>query len=347
VTREVSDAELRLAQSLGERNCRAGSPCLFERRLGDGRVLQVLPWRCAGLQLSVGAGDGYYTDCWIYDAEQYADQVDDGWRAALGWDGQGEPDGWYRHPQSGRRRPGGDRAKEYVRPNRKQRRAFEAGKRSAKTGELPPEYAELIGRMARLILEWIEQEPGLPDLRWHDMTADKTMVIGGLSGAALKYLAGSPDAIRLCEWLDERTGGEATLYQATWALKLAGQLPGGPAPETSHESDAYKTFLRLADRAAQHGDRVAASPCGHCGKELDGATSDGGRRPRPGDLTVCVYCCGLNKIDADLRLTKLTEEQVDALPLEVAVRLREMQALMRSALMKAFAGKARGPVPEA
>jgi hypothetical protein len=65
VTREVSDEELRLAQRRAEVDYRVGSPCLFTRRLGDGRVLQVLRWRAAGLQLSVGWGDGYYTDCWI------------------------------------------------------------------------------------------------------------------------------------------------------------------------------------------------------------------------------------------------------------------------------------------
>lgn len=32
------------------------------------------------------------------------------------WDGTGEPDGWMRHPVSGRRRPGGDPGKEYVNP---------------------------------------------------------------------------------------------------------------------------------------------------------------------------------------------------------------------------------------
>jgi hypothetical protein len=30
------------------------------------------------------------------------------------WDGDGEPDGWSRHPPTGRRRPGGDPDKEYV-----------------------------------------------------------------------------------------------------------------------------------------------------------------------------------------------------------------------------------------
>lgn len=112
MTRDVSPVEVASAQRLGELIRRAGNPCLLSRWLDDGRVLQLLPWRAHGVQLSVGRGDGYYQDSWIYDAEQ----AEAGWRAALGWDGQGEPEGWYRHPQSGRRRPDGDPAKEFVRP---------------------------------------------------------------------------------------------------------------------------------------------------------------------------------------------------------------------------------------
>lgn len=36
--------------------------------------------------------------------------------AWLAWGGNGEPLGWHRHPSSGRRRPGGDPAREYVEP---------------------------------------------------------------------------------------------------------------------------------------------------------------------------------------------------------------------------------------
>jgi hypothetical protein len=109
--------------------------------------------------------------------------------------------------------------------NRKQRRAFEAGQRSAKTGEVPPGYVELVKRMARLIPEWIAAEPVPPDLRWHDSRDDETLIVGPLTGDALKWLAASPDAVRLCQWLDAQTGREASLLQARIALELAGQLP--------------------------------------------------------------------------------------------------------------------------
>ena len=112
MTREVSESELRQAQRIGEGARRSGGEYLYARVLASGRIAYLLPWRVGGVQLSVGWGDGYYTDTWIYDVEQ----ADAGWRAALGWDGEGEPDGWYRHPQSGRRRPDGDPEKEFVRP---------------------------------------------------------------------------------------------------------------------------------------------------------------------------------------------------------------------------------------
>jgi hypothetical protein len=34
--------------------------------------------------------------------------------ALIEWDGEGEPSGWFRNPQTGRRRPDGDPEKEYI-----------------------------------------------------------------------------------------------------------------------------------------------------------------------------------------------------------------------------------------
>lgn len=109
-TRIVAPDELWRAQREADAADRARADYLYTRELGDGRRLFLLRWRAHGLQLSVGPGDGFFDDTWIYDIEQLAE----GWRAALGWDGQGEPEGWYRHPQSGRRRPDGDPAREFV-----------------------------------------------------------------------------------------------------------------------------------------------------------------------------------------------------------------------------------------
>lgn len=53
---------------------------------------------------------GYYGDRWCYHTYAQAKA------ALMAWDGEGEPTGWHRHPDSGRRRPDGDPTREYVQP---------------------------------------------------------------------------------------------------------------------------------------------------------------------------------------------------------------------------------------
>jgi hypothetical protein len=49
-----------------------------------------------------------YDDRWCFHGLDAA-------KAALdAWDGNGEPVGWHRHPSTGRRRPDGDPAREYI-----------------------------------------------------------------------------------------------------------------------------------------------------------------------------------------------------------------------------------------
>jgi hypothetical protein len=87
---------------------------LAERLLPDGcGELCVYPLLFGAARLTFGRDPECpfgYDDCW-----DYPDAV-----AALAamhaWDGQGEPEGWHRHPTSGRRRPEGDPAREYVLP---------------------------------------------------------------------------------------------------------------------------------------------------------------------------------------------------------------------------------------
>jgi len=85
---------------------------LVARILPDGREARLCPqiytWR-----LVVGwpqaMRDGY-SDYWCYH------RFEDAIAAMTSWDGSGEPCGWHRHPPSGRRRPDGDKAREYVNP---------------------------------------------------------------------------------------------------------------------------------------------------------------------------------------------------------------------------------------
>jgi hypothetical protein len=110
VTREVSQRELSLAEQLGRIRRYRGADYLWVEPLADGRVLTLLPWNGSGYQLSIGTFGLGWDDSWIYLAEMEAAA----WRAALGWDGEGEPEGWYRHPASGRRRDDGDPRMEYI-----------------------------------------------------------------------------------------------------------------------------------------------------------------------------------------------------------------------------------------
>lgn len=112
-TRDVSEDEIMSAQIVGwaARLAGAGDGHLSVRPLGDGRAVYLCDMAFGNLRLAIGPfGELYYDDVWCYQLGQ----VDAAWVAALGWDGQDEPAGWYRHPGTGRRRPGGNAAMEHV-----------------------------------------------------------------------------------------------------------------------------------------------------------------------------------------------------------------------------------------
>jgi hypothetical protein len=83
---------------------------------GTDVVLQPVPQTLwlqpmgANLRLSLGPTDGVTFNSNYCFADRAA-----AWQAALSWDGHGDPDGWIRHIESGRRRPEGDPAREYYR----------------------------------------------------------------------------------------------------------------------------------------------------------------------------------------------------------------------------------------
>lgn len=75
----------------------------------DGRYTAVMPqlftWR-----LVVGKDPDWYDDGWCYDSAQSAVVAWESWDPLK----EREPQGWHRHPFSGRRRPGGDQTQEYI-----------------------------------------------------------------------------------------------------------------------------------------------------------------------------------------------------------------------------------------
>jgi hypothetical protein len=83
----------------------------YKRRLASGKTLYLI-YQIFNYRLAIGwthEEETGYDDFYCYRNELRA------FRAFLEWDGTGDPlDGWVRHGASGRRRPEGDKAREYV-----------------------------------------------------------------------------------------------------------------------------------------------------------------------------------------------------------------------------------------
>lgn len=85
------------------------------RILPNGDRLDVLPMMFGNGRLTFTFADNRfyketYDGCWCYDSVARALEEQ------ASWDGVGEPTGWKREPSSGRRRPDGDPAQEYMQP---------------------------------------------------------------------------------------------------------------------------------------------------------------------------------------------------------------------------------------
>lgn len=110
-TRDITEEEMLAAQDFGWSARAAGAEHLSVRPIGGGRAVYLRDLLFGNLQVGIGRlGAEGLDDVWEYQECQTAAA----WRAALGWDGEGEPDGWYRHPFTGRRRPCGDASKQVV-----------------------------------------------------------------------------------------------------------------------------------------------------------------------------------------------------------------------------------------
>lgn len=78
------------------------------RVLEDGQRLTLFPASIGNARLTISADEMTWDAGWCYHDHDAA------WRAVLGWNGQGDPEGWYRCLNTGRRRPDGTPESEYV-----------------------------------------------------------------------------------------------------------------------------------------------------------------------------------------------------------------------------------------
>ena len=102
---------------------------------------------------------------------------------------------------------------------------IEAMARGLRGESPPPGYIRCMEEMSRLIPQWIEQQCQMRalDLQWHAW--GKTVFAGSIGGDRSKWLAASPDAMALLDWLDEKTNREGTLLQAKVVLESLGIKP--------------------------------------------------------------------------------------------------------------------------
>lgn len=76
----------------------------------DGRRVWVVPYMFTSA-IVIGDPDAWeYDDRWCYETSTEATLYARSWSA----EPRTEPSGWHRHPITGRRRPGGDRSREYL-----------------------------------------------------------------------------------------------------------------------------------------------------------------------------------------------------------------------------------------
>jgi hypothetical protein len=110
-THEVTADELATVMKEGYRRQLAGEDTLYERAIPGASRIQLEALGFGQILLRFVTLGGMLSRAWAYDDAGLA------WRAALVWDGKGDgPPGWWRCYATGRRRPGGDPAKEYLQP---------------------------------------------------------------------------------------------------------------------------------------------------------------------------------------------------------------------------------------
>lgn len=83
---------------------------VYQRLTSDGREICVYP-QIFNTKLIIGKpGLDWYDSNWCYETPGQAIMAAEEWEPEK----EADPEGWFRHPPTGRRRPNGDPEKEYV-----------------------------------------------------------------------------------------------------------------------------------------------------------------------------------------------------------------------------------------
>lgn len=72
------------------------------------------------------------------------------------------------------------------------------------------------------------------------------------------------------------------------------------------------------------------SKCPHCGKVIDAATGMGDYSPKPGDVTVCIGCEGLNQFTEDLHLEVMPDQRWAEMDSEEKEEIRHAIEMVRA-----------------
>jgi hypothetical protein len=111
VSADTLDPELIFLDTLTKENGYLGARPIPRTWQGKPMYACVMPLAFTAAIIAGRMGDfSSYEDRWCYHS------IGDALAALLAWDGHGEPTGWHRHPGTGRRRPEGDPAQEYINP---------------------------------------------------------------------------------------------------------------------------------------------------------------------------------------------------------------------------------------
>lgn len=230
-------------------------------------------------------------------------------------------------------------------PNRKERRAQRAAERRARraTGELPPAYYAAIERAAKLAAQWYSEHPNA-NPRWLPQKNDGVFIAATLD-VGVRYLADNPAAEQLVAWVDAQTEWKLSLNQMVWALRRirAIPMPDGSwyGVETVSESSGLAAVLKVTRQILDNPDAQHEVPdgvCPHCHAPSDRATGEDGKKPKPGDLSLCLLCAGFGQYElgdrGQLQIAGLSDATVEAMTGKQWAHFSDMQATLRGMLQK-------------